>query len=115
MTNKPVKLPEAGQWPDKVAPWALLAGIVFSTLGFLMAFLYAGPVNGAAVDGVELIGYTPWSTMDLVSVSTGEMEKRYGFIYVDKDNEGRGDLKRYRKDSFFWYKKVIETNGEDLD
>ena len=52
MTNKPVKLPEAGQWPDKVAPWALLAGIVFSTLGFLMAFLYAGPVNGAAVDGV---------------------------------------------------------------
>ena len=56
MTNKPVKLPEAGQWPDKVALWALLAGIVFSTLGFLMAFLYAGPVNGAAVDGVELIG-----------------------------------------------------------
>ena len=53
--------------------------------------------------------------MDLVSVSTVEMEKRYGFIYVDKDNEGRGDLKRYRKDSFFWYKKVIETNGEDLD
>ena len=51
MTNKPVKLPEAGQWPDKVAPWALLAGIVLSTLGFLMAFLYAGPVNGAAVDG----------------------------------------------------------------
>ena len=56
MTNKPVKLPEAGQWPDKVAPWALLAGIVLSTLGFLMAFLYAGPVNGAAVDGVEMIG-----------------------------------------------------------
>ena len=48
-------------------------------------------------------------------ISIGEMEKRYGFIYVDKDNEGRGDLKRYRKDSFFWYKKVIETNGEDLD
>ena len=57
MTNKPVKLPEAGQWPDKVAPWALLAGIVLSTLGFLMAFLYAGPVNGAAVDGMEhLVG-----------------------------------------------------------
>ena len=45
MTNKPVKLPEAGQWPDKVAPWALLAGIVLSTLGFLMAFLYAGPLT----------------------------------------------------------------------
>ncbi len=54
--NKPVKLPEAGQWPDKIAPWALLAGIVLSTVGFLMAFLFAGPVNGAAVDGVELIG-----------------------------------------------------------
>ena len=54
--NKPLKLPEAGQWPDKVAPWALLAGIVLSTAGFLMAFLFAGPVNGAAVDGVELIG-----------------------------------------------------------
>ncbi len=54
--TKSVKLPEAGQWPDKVAPWALLAGAVLSTIGFLMAFLYAGPVNGASVDGVELIG-----------------------------------------------------------
>ena len=54
--SKSVKLPEAGQWPDKVAPWALLAGAVLSTIGFLMAFLYAGPVNGASVDGVELIG-----------------------------------------------------------
>lgn len=65
-------------------------------------------------DGVDLIGYTPWSTMDLVSVSTGEMEKRYGFIYVDKDNSGNGTMKRYKKDSFYWYKKVIETNGEEL-
>lgn len=65
-------------------------------------------------DGVDLIGYTPWSTMDLVSVSTGEMEKRYGFIYVDKDNSGNGTMKRYKKDSFYWYKKVIETNGEKL-
>ena len=54
--SKSVKLPEAGQWPDKIAPWALLAGAVLSTIGFLMAFLYAGPVNGASVDGVELIG-----------------------------------------------------------
>lgn len=54
--NKSVKLPEAGQWPDKIAPWALLAGALISTVGFLMAFLYAGPVNGASVDGVELIG-----------------------------------------------------------
>ncbi len=66
-------------------------------------------------DGVELIGYTPWATIDLVSVSTGEMEKRYGFIYVDKDNDGNGTLDRYRKDSFEWYKKVISSNGNDLD
>ena len=65
-------------------------------------------------DGVDLMGYTPWGCIDLVSASTGEMEKRYGFIYVDKDNEGKGTLNRSRKDSFYWYKKVIETNGEDL-
>lgn len=65
-------------------------------------------------DGVDLIGYTPWSAIDLVSVSTGEMEKRYGFIYVDRDNQGKGTLKRLKKDSFTWYKHVIETNGEEL-
>ena len=66
-------------------------------------------------DGVDLIGYTPWGCIDLVSVSTGEMAKRYGFIYVDRDDEGNGTNKRYKKKSFDWYKKVIETNGEDLD
>lgn len=65
-------------------------------------------------DGVDLIGYTPWAAMDIVSVSTGEMGKRYGFVYVNCDDQGNGDLKRYRKDSFYWYKKVIETNGEEL-
>ena len=68
----------------------------------------------AVEEGVELIGYTPWGCIDLVSVSTGEMEKRYGMIYVDKDNAGKGSLARYRKDSFTWYQKVIETNGEVL-
>ena len=66
-------------------------------------------------DGVELIGYMPWGCIDLVSMSTGEMSKRYGFIYVDCDDDGNGSFERYRKDSFYWYKKVIETNGEDLD
>lgn len=66
-------------------------------------------------DGVDLIAYTPWGCIDLISASTGEMKKRYGFIYVDRDNEGNGSLKRYRKDSFYWYKKVIASNGEDLD
>lgn len=66
------------------------------------------------LDGIPLMGYTCWGCIDLVSASTGEMKKRYGMIYVDKDNDGHGTLARYRKDSYFWYKKVIETNGEDL-
>lgn len=65
-------------------------------------------------DGVDLIGYTPWGCIDLVSASTGEMAKRYGFIYVNKQDDGSGDNSRMKKDSFDWYKKVIETNGEDL-
>nr|WP_265458749.1 6-phospho-beta-glucosidase [Enterococcus sp. HY326] len=62
-------------------------------------------------DGVELLGYTPWGIIDLVSFTTGEMKKRYGMIYVDRDNEGNGTMKRYRKDSFDWYRQVIENNG----
>lgn len=65
-------------------------------------------------DGVDLIGYTPWGPIDLVSCGTGEMKKRYGFIYVDRDDKGNGTLKRYKKKSFEWYKKVIESNGEEL-
>ena len=66
------------------------------------------------IDGVDLLGYTVWGCIDCVSFSTGEMKKRYGFIYVDKNNDGSGSLKRSKKDSFEWYKKVIETNGEVL-
>ena len=69
----------------------------------------------AVKDGVDLRGYTTWGPIDLVSAGTGEMAKRYGFIYVDKYDDGTGDLTRRRKDSFYWYKKVIATNGEDLD
>jgi 6-phospho-beta-glucosidase len=65
-------------------------------------------------DGVDLWGYCTWGPIDLVSAGTGEMEKRYGFIYVDKDNEGKGTLARERKKSFYWYKKVIGSNGENL-
>lgn len=65
-------------------------------------------------DGLPLMGYTTWGPIDLVSASTGEMKKRYGFIYVDKDNDGNGTLARSRKDSFYWYKKVIASNGTDL-
>lgn len=65
-------------------------------------------------DGVDLLGYTPWGCIDLVSAGTGEMKKRYGFVYVDLDDKGQGTFKRYKKKSFEWYKKVISSNGEDL-
>jgi len=76
-----------------------------------------GHVNAMAKaidDGVDLIGYTSWGCIDLVSAGTGEMKKRYGYIYVDRDDEGNGTLKRIKKDSFYWYKKVIESNGEEV-
>lgn len=69
----------------------------------------------AVKDGVDLIGYTPWGCIDLVSASTGEMAKRYGFIYVEKYDDGTGNLARRKKKSFEWYKRVIATNGENLD
>ena len=65
-------------------------------------------------DGVDCIGYTPWGCIDLVSAGTGEMKKRYGFIYVDRDNEGKGTFNRSKKKSFDWYKEVISTDGEIL-
>lgn len=68
----------------------------------------------AVEDGVDLMGYTPWGCIDLVSASTGEMAKRYGFIYVEKYDDGTGDLSRRKKASFDWYKKVIASNGEVL-
>lgn len=71
-------------------------------------------IGDALDDGVDVMGYTPWGCIDLVSASTGEMSKRYGFIYVDEDNKGEGSFNRYKKQSFDWYKKVIETNGSDL-
>lgn len=68
----------------------------------------------AIEDGVDLIGYTTWGCIDLVSASTAELKKRYGFIYVDRNDDGTGSLKRYRKKSFYWYKGVIESNGRKL-
>lgn len=71
-------------------------------------------MEAAVADGVDLLGYTPWGPIDLVSATTGEMAKRYGFIYVNKFDDGSGDLSRERKDSFHWYKRVIASNGDDL-
>ena len=65
-------------------------------------------------DGVELVGYTCWGCTDLVSASTGDLKKRYGLIYVDKNDDGTGNFARIRKDSFYWYKRVIDSCGEKL-
>lgn len=71
-------------------------------------------VDEAIEDGVEVMGYTSWGPIDLVSMSTAEMSKRYGYIYVDRNDDGTGSMKRYKKKSFNWYKEVIATNGESL-
>lgn len=71
-------------------------------------------IKKAVEEGVNLIGYTMWSCIDLCAASTGEVSKRYGFVYVDVDDQGKGTFKRYKKDSFYWYKEVIESNGEKI-
>ena len=76
--------------------------------------LHIEEMKKAVEDGVDLMGYTPWGCIDLVSASTGEMAKRYGFIYVEKYDDGTGTLDRRKKKSFDWYKKVIASNGDDL-
>ena len=76
---------------------------------------HVAAMKEAVEEGVSLIGYTVWGFLDLVSFGTGQMDKRYGMIYVDMDDQGNGTLERRRKDSFDWYRKVIASNGEDLD
>jgi len=76
---------------------------------------YILAMDKAINNGVDLIAYTTWGCIDLVSAGTGEMRKRYGFIYVDKHDDGTGTMKRSPKDSFYWYQKVIQSNGQDLD
>lgn len=68
----------------------------------------------AMYDGVNVIAYCAWGPIDIISCSSAQMEKRYGFIYVDLDHEGKGSGDRIKKDSFYWYKNVIESNGENL-
>lgn len=72
-------------------------------------------MKAVTIDGVDLIGYTTWGPIDLISSGTGEMDKRYGFIYVDLNNQGIGTLKRIKKKSYYWYKKLINTNGKDIN
>lgn len=71
-------------------------------------------IGKAIEDQIDILGYTVWSAIDVVSSGTGEMKKRYGFIHIDKDDAGKGTLRRKKKKSFYWYKKVIQTNGKDF-
>ena len=71
-------------------------------------------VKESIKDGVDIFGYTAWGCIDIVSASTSQMTKRYGFIYVDIDDEGHGTKNRIRKESFYWYKNIIESNGKTL-
>lgn len=71
-------------------------------------------MSEAIKDGVELMGYTSWGIIDLVSNTSNQMSKRYGLIYVDRNDDGSGSLNRYKKKSFDWYKEVIRTNGKNL-
>lgn len=71
--------------------------------------------DAVEIDGIDLLGYTSWGIIDLVAASTGQMSKRYGFIYVDKDDQGKGTLKRVPKKSYYWYKNVINSNGDKFD
>ena len=71
--------------------------------------------DAIVLDGVDLVAYTSWGCIDLVSAGTGEMAKHYGYIYVDRNNDGSGSLDRLNKDSFYWYQKAIASNGEDLE
>jgi 6-phospho-beta-glucosidase len=71
-------------------------------------------VAEAVSDGVQVLGYTSWGPIDIIATSTAEMSKRYGFIYVDRNDDGTGTLARYKKKSFTWYREVIRTNGDSL-
>ena len=71
-------------------------------------------LRDALRDGVDIMGYTYWGPIDIVSAGTGEMKKRYGFVYVDRDNEGHGTMERRKKDSFAYYQNVVRTNGQEL-
>ncbi len=81
-------------------------------IAYLQAHLEA--VGEAIADGVDLMGYTTWGCIDLVSASTAQLSKRYGFIYVDRNDDGSGTLERFKKKSFDWYAEVIRTNGASL-
>jgi 6-phospho-beta-glucosidase len=93
---------------------ALVDGTVHDSYRIEYLKAHVEAMKRAICNGVDLFGYTMWSPIDIVSEGTGQMSKRYGFIYVDRNDAGEGTLRRYKKDSFEWYKRCIASNGEDL-
>ena len=94
--------------------WEYFASVLFDLMSLDFAYLreHIGAVMDAVqLDGVDCRGYLMWGPIDLVSATTGEMRKRYGFIYVDKQDDGSGTYARSRKDSFYWFREVTESNG----
>lgn len=106
----PLMIVENGLGADDV----LKDGVVEDDYRIAYMRKHVEQMKEAVEDGVDLMGYTMWGPFDLISSSTGEMKKRYGMIYVNKQDDGTGDCSRIRKKSFYWYRRVIETNGEDL-
>ena len=95
-----------------LAPSAAAAGTGFTDVPAGSSL--AGEVEKAVEDGVDVMGYAAWGCIDLVSASSAQLKKRYGFIYVDRNDDGTGTLARYTKKSYDWYRRAIETNGESL-
>ena len=103
------------QLPIEVGGVQLQMGTVMDIYPTLVSLSGAKNPKDHIIDGVDLMGYTMWGIIDLVSFSTSEMSKRYGEVYVDQDDAGNGTLNRQKKDSFDWYQRVITTNGTALD
>ena len=101
-------------FPLVIAVTLSLLLILCGVMEYMRLNLMAAGVKEAVQDGCDVIGYTWWGPIDLISSGTSEMSKRYGFIYVDQDENGQGSKRRYCKDSYAAYKQIIETNGEEL-
>lgn len=119
--DRSVPVIDFNNWDLSEADWEVKAEELWNaatTIGFFQRIDYLNDhlvqVGEAAEDGVDVMGYASWGCIDLVSASKAELSKRYGFIYVDRNDDGTGSLDRYRKKSFNWYRNVIASNGRSL-
>ena len=108
--QKPLFIAENGLGAEDV----LVDGKVHDSYRIAYLSAHLSQINEAIHDGVEVFGYTAWGCIDIISASTNQISKRYGFIYVDADDLGQGSYNRVKKDSFAWYKSVIQSNGNNI-